>query len=762
MALHGGDNNDTLTGTDSDDLLYGYTGVDHLTGGVGADILYGFDGDDTLTGSTGADSLYGQADNDTLSGGDGNDTLDGGGNDDSLDGGDGNDTLYGDRASSSASYANTISALNPISHWRLEDGGSTAADAEGTVNEGGVSAGDETTGVGTAATTFDGTDDHVVVNHNAAFELSDGAIQLWFRPDSVSGNQTILSKDATGTGNSNLEISFNGSAIEVQLDDGSSAHTVTTATGAVTQGEWSHLVLNFGTGGLELIVDGVTAATDAYAGGLDAAAGGGNGGFVSVWESNGQDGSGRGIYGQRYDSDGNATGSEFRVNTTTSSSQDTADVESLSDGGFVVVWESDNQDGDDDGVYGQRYDANGNAAGSEFRVNEETDKDQEDPTVTGLDGGGFVVTWWTDDQDGSGKGFYARQYDANGNATTGEFEVNTYTSAAQTEPSVTALGDGGYVIAWRSQDQDPGGSGGEDGVYGQRYDANGNAQGSEFRINSTTDDDEDTPDIAGLDGGGFVAVWESDDQDGEDDGVYGQRFDASGNKVGSGKGVYARQYDASGNAVGNEFEVNTYTSSNQTAPSVTALGDGGYVIAWQSQDQEGAGSDADDGVYGQRYDASGNAVGGEFRLNTTTAGDQQKPAVAGLGSSAAAKHRTAGDRRLAGQLDGRPGRQSDGLFRRRDRRGRDHRRPADRQRHHGAVQCRHHRHRRPDERDRLGRYARRRRRHRSVIWPGRRRHPHRRRRRRHLDRYRRRLRRARRRRRRRRHDQHYVRGRVGR
>ena len=40
-------------------------------------------------------------------------------------------------------------------------------------------------------------------------------------------------------------------------------------------------------------------------------------------------------------------------------------------------------------------------------------------------------------------------------------------------------------------------------------------------------------------------------------------------------------------------------------------------MTWTSYDQ-----DSDHGIYAQRYDASGNAVGSETRVNTTTADDQ--------------------------------------------------------------------------------------------------------------------------------------------
>jgi len=94
----------TLTGTDSADILIGGTGNDTLNGGIGHDTLSGGAGDDTINGGAGNDTLAGNADNDTISGGTGDDTIDGGtGNDtlsgnaddDILSGGDGNDNLDG-------------------------------------------------------------------------------------------------------------------------------------------------------------------------------------------------------------------------------------------------------------------------------------------------------------------------------------------------------------------------------------------------------------------------------------------------------------------------------------------------------------------------------------------------------------------------------------------------------------------------------------------------------------------------------------------
>jgi hypothetical protein len=79
-----------------------------------------------------------------------------------------------------------------------------------------------------------------------------------------------------------------------------------------------------------------------------------------------------------------------------------------------------------------------------------------------------------------------------------------------------------------------------------------------------------------------------------------------------------------------ETRVNTTTASDQFYPSVTAL-NGGYIVTWMSLSQDGSGY----GIYAQRYDASGNTVGSETRVNTTTASDQEFPTVAASFSTAA-------------------------------------------------------------------------------------------------------------------------------
>jgi hypothetical protein len=133
-----------------------------------------------------------------------------------------------------------------------------------------------------------------------------------------------------------------------------------------------------------------------------------SGNFVVVWS--GPDyGSGHAIFGQRFAASGMPLGPEFRVSTY-SGFQDLPAVASESSGNFVVTWEDLGQDGSDRGIFGQRYASSGAPLGAEFRVNTFTTGRQDHSTVAADDFGNFVVVWTSADQDGSSDGVFGQRY----------------------------------------------------------------------------------------------------------------------------------------------------------------------------------------------------------------------------------------------------------------------------------------------------------------------------------------------------------------
>jgi hypothetical protein len=158
-------------------------------------------------------------------------------------------------------------------------------------------------------------------------------------------------------------------------------------------------------------------------------------------------------------------GREFRISQRRKDQQWNPAIAKLADGGFVVVWTSRKQDGSDLGIFARRYNADRTPAGDEFQVNTHTAGDQQYPSVAGLAGGGFVVTWTSSLQDGSGQGVFGQSYGADGNPIGDEFPVNTNTTDSQQNSTVTGLVDGSFVVTWEAYAQD----GNFWGVYGQRF-----------------------------------------------------------------------------------------------------------------------------------------------------------------------------------------------------------------------------------------------------------------------------------------------------
>lgn len=324
-----------------------------------------------------------------------------------------------------------------------------------------------------------------------------------------------------------------------------------------------------------------------------------DGDFVVVWTSD-QDGSSSGIYGQRYNANGGAQGSEFQVNTYTTSFQSSPVVAMDSDGDFVVAWQSWNQDGSLWGVYARRFNSAGVAASSEFRVNTSTLISQMNPSVAMDPAGNFVVAWESSHELGD-YNIYAQRYNASGVAQGSQFRVNSYTTNLQTRPSVAADSSGSFIIAWQSDGQDGSGY----GIYAQSYSGTGSLIGGEFRANAYTTGNQQRPSVARGDGlERFLIVWESAAQDGDDLGVFAKYF-------------------VSGIAL-SEFRVSTWTTGAQQRPHVAMESDGGFVVAWDSTGQDASLT----GTYAQRLNVNAEPKGAEFLVNSTTNLDQDTPAVA--------------------------------------------------------------------------------------------------------------------------------------
>lgn len=236
--------------------------------------------------------------------------------------------------------------------------------------------------------------------------------------------------------------------------------------------------------------------------------------YVVTWSSDGQDGSGLGVYMQRINRDtGSPIGAETLVNTATTGNQYNASVTGLSDGGWLVVWEE--AVSTPTHIKAQRYDAAGNTVGGEQSINNVAHEGYEANALL-LANGNYLVHWTSTSLDGFNSGIAARLFNAAGTPLGSEFVVNESTSLGQFGSAAVALGNGGFVVAFG--DYDVG------GWSLARFDAAGVRQGTDqhFAIPGGAS----SIDAIALPGGGFAVAWDQ-----FDDGVstaFVQRFDAFG------------------------------------------------------------------------------------------------------------------------------------------------------------------------------------------------------------------------------------------
>ncbi|MEM6797064.1 MAG: hypothetical protein AAF725_24030, partial [Acidobacteriota bacterium] len=122
-----------------------------------------------------------------------------------------------------------------------------------------------------------------------------------------------------------------------------------------------------------------------------------DGGFVVVWEnSSGQDTDGTGIFTRRIDSIGMPIGIETQVNGKFVGDQKSPSIAAAPDGTFAVAWQSPDSDGS--GIFVHRLDAGGMPIGIETLHSQTQKGDQQaaDLVFTSSEGG-FQVVWQSDD-----------------------------------------------------------------------------------------------------------------------------------------------------------------------------------------------------------------------------------------------------------------------------------------------------------------------------------------------------------------------------
>lgn len=290
---------------------------------------------------------------------------------------------------------------------------------------------------------------------------------------------------------------------------------------------------------------------------------------------------------RKFKPNGEPAGRIFQVNQFEPGYQSGIDVALNARGELAFTWSSLDQDGDAYGAYTRLYRGRAPVSG-ETEVPTHTEGTQQVPLI-GIDSAGrSTVVWESTGQDAEG-GFdaWARRFDEHGDPLGDPYLLNVYRNSAQSNPDVAVNPDGSSVVVWRSWNQAGPGA----GIYGRRFDAEGEPLGGEFRIHQSTIPSAGTPRVTLGPDGGFLVAWD--------------RCDFS--NLAAGCAVLARRYDASGKAAGKEFLVSTKDTRTHEHPAAAFDSRGNFAITWNLCDTHPSGQPFNCRIAVRFYDREGKA-----------------------------------------------------------------------------------------------------------------------------------------------------------
>jgi hypothetical protein len=232
-----------------------------------------------------------------------------------------------------------------------------------------------------------------------------------------------------------------------------------------------------------------------------------------------------------------------------------------------------------------------------------------------------------------------------------DFRVDQSALYSSRYPRVAVDGNDNFIVTWRHYFNE---------IYARRFDYTGSPLGPEFLV-YVGFSDSDHPDIDTDSANNFIITWL--DWGGGYDDIFARRFNSDGDTLGptfqvdqdpgggdkydpriavnsnnrfiitwedhrSGdEDIYARAYDANGNPLGNEFRVDSGGTSTAGDPQIASNNLNNFMIVWW--DDRSASFD----IYARLYDNNGDPLGADFRIDPAPSGGAYLPSIAADGNN---------------------------------------------------------------------------------------------------------------------------------
>jgi len=292
------------------------------------------------------------------------------------------------------------------------------------------------------------------------------------------------------------------------------------------------------------------------------------------------------INGRQYQTDGNPLTPVFRIDNEYSGGDPSLDINDA--GKFIVIWWGTR-------ICFQRYNESAEPQGGNIRISSISAKSGENPTA-GIDGiGNFTVVW---DNFYVPRGIFGQRFNADGDSLGPAFRINNQYFEEIWNPAIAVSEVGNFIVIWEK------GRYGENGIYGQLFDNNGQPDGDNFKISDFIGNARHSYSSVAIDSSGNIiaVVWQDN-----------HRGDYE---------IYCQLYH-NGISFGSNFKVNEddNDSTSWYIPAIAMDESGKFVITWSDK------RNGDYDIYGQCYNSFGEAIGKNFIINSERKGNQMDPSV---------------------------------------------------------------------------------------------------------------------------------------
>lgn len=331
-----------------------------------------------------------------------------------------------------------------------------------------------------------------------------------------------------------------------------------------------------------------------------------DGGFVVAYDTQRQGNLNSQVFIKKYNYYGILIQKDFLLYNSTTHYQTLPRVASLNNEGIIVAWQSRGiTDLSDQSICFQKFTL------SMMRVGEVCQIPVSGPSfltgVSPLTGGNFIISWSDRSSQNSRTTLFMRVYNSS-SVQIKELDIKVGALPYEGLNSLALLTNGVWVKIWGDGSR----------IYAQRFNTSNVAIGLPFQVNtySTNGGDLHGPTVTSLSMGGFVIAWIN-------------RMDSSFYNM----LVCAQLYNNQGTKIGKEFKVsepsyyagNLPVYTNEGPAALIALKDGGFIISWIQAAVYRNGYK----VSAQRYDAQGTKVSNNFDLSNYP-GNQISPSGIGL------------------------------------------------------------------------------------------------------------------------------------